>query len=210
MNVYASFKSVNTPAGLKIFRYNTEFQSISGPGQPIGLVVMLNPGDARPESNKIFKKLETGEFDTNGPVLTSPDKTLKKVKKLIESLYQSNGKDMPQQFTIHIENLFNIRERNSDTAKRLANNLQGHDGLMFKPRPLKNNYEFVFFAWGKTDINSEKQTDLRKKYPNAISVHKLNRNGKTIEVAYPIHPLYMNSEYFIEASKGKLKTVATE
>ncbi|MNP75456.1 hypothetical protein D3C76_1725190 [compost metagenome] len=75
---------------------------------------------------------------------------------------------------------------------------------MFKTRDLVKDYEFVFFAWGKTSINQVKQDILRTNYPNAISIHKLNVKGTIMDVNYPVHPLYMNSEYFIDASQGKL------
>ena len=198
MEVYAYYKSVKTSShGLRTFRYNTEFRSINGQGKPIGLIVMLNPGGAEPESDEIIEKLETEEFETLEPVLTKQDNTMKKVKKLIGVLYQNNERKLPEKFTIHIENLFNLKEKNSDTAKRLAKNIKEYNDLMFKERPLKNKYDFVFFAWGNTNINNERQLMLQNKYKNAISVH-------VKKVSYPIHPLYMNTEHFIDASMGKL------
>jgi hypothetical protein len=167
---------------------------------------MLNPGDARPDSDKDFNNLRTKEFETNGLVLTKPDNTLNKVKKLIQKLYKDNNRNMPEQFTIHIENLSNIRERDSNRAKKLAVKLTAIDKT-FARENLMEKYEFVFFAWGKAGINTERQKALYNQYPNAISVHKKKFKGTIIEVEYPIHPLYMNTGYFSEASKGKLKKI---
>jgi hypothetical protein len=35
-------------------------------------------------------------------------------------------------------------------------------------------------------------------------VNRLNHKGNILDVNYPVHPLYMNTEYFIEASRGKI------
>lgn len=76
---------------------------------------------------------------------------------------------------------------------------------MFKSRELLDNYNFVFIAWGKLDIGIERQRDILTKYPQAIVVNKLNYKGKLLDVSYPVHPLYMKTEYFLKASKGKIK-----
>ena len=199
MQVYAYFKSVKTAShGIKTFRYNTEFRSIYGSGNPIGLIVMLNPGSAEPESAEITKKLKTEEFETNKPVLVNTDKTIERVMRLIYTLYENNNRELPKEFTIHIENLFNLKEKDNVTAKKLVKKISEHNDLMFLERQLEEKYDFVFFAWGNTKINIERQAFLNNKFNNeAICV-------KTTNVNYPVHPLYMNTEYFIKASKGKL------
>ena len=199
MEVFANFKSVKTAGhGLITFRYNTEFRSIHGKGNPIGLVVMLNPGSAEPESAEIMTKLKTAEFDTKKPVLVKKDQTMDKVMRLIYALYKSNNQELPKEFTIHIENLFSIKEKDNVTAKKLAGKIKECDDLLFMERQLENEYDFVFFAWGNTKINIERQTFLENKFGDkAISVN-------TTKVNYPVHPLYMNTEYFKKASKGKL------
>ncbi|GAA0123541.1 hypothetical protein UT300018_28590 [Clostridium faecium] len=45
---------------------------------------------------------------------------------------------------------------------------------------------------------------MLNKYTNAIIVHKLNYKGNLKHVEYPVQPLYMNLEYFLEAAKGKI------
>ena len=62
MITLANYKSVETTDGIKIFRYDTVFQSERGPGNVIGLIYMMNPGDARTESDKLFQKLSTSEY----------------------------------------------------------------------------------------------------------------------------------------------------
>lgn len=45
---------------------------------------------------------------------------------------------------------------------------------MFKARKLHDTYDFVWLAWGNTDIRQARQDELVKKFPCAIKVHKLN------------------------------------
>jgi hypothetical protein len=129
---------------------------------------------------------------------------LTKVNRLIEVAYENNRVNMPENYTIHVENLFNIREKNSSAAKKLANRLCNVQDLMFKARRLNHSYNFVFFAWGNVNINNVKQNELIRNFPNAIMVNTLNHKGNIINVKYPVHPLYMNTEYFIEASRDKI------
>ena len=206
MNVYAFFKSVKISShGLKTFRYFTEIQSIHGKGKPIGLVVMLNPGSAKPSLDDIAEKLVEQEYETPDLVQVSPDNTMGKLKNLIQKLYENNLKSLPKKFTIHIENLFNIKEQDSDAAKRLAVDIKGYDNLMFKERQLENKYNFVFFAWGNSNLNIARQDSLKNKYSDkAIMVHKLKQKDRILEVNYPVHPLFMNSGYFLDASKNKI------
>ncbi|PYE47906.1 hypothetical protein DFQ00_111205 [Paenibacillus barcinonensis] len=204
MKTYAHFVSKKTSQGMKIFRHHTEFHSINGPGKAIGLVVMMNPGDARPIDDVLFNTLENSEYETEKPVLTVPDNTMKKVMRMIRKAYDDNEIKLPHQYSIHIENIFNIREKDSDKAKRYARSISGVKHLMFKSRELLNNYDFVFFAWGKLDVGIERQKDLLTKYPQAIVVNKLNYKGTIMDVSYPVHPLYMKTEYFLKASKDKI------
>ncbi|MGW7160202.1 hypothetical protein HP548_07335 [Paenibacillus taichungensis] len=204
METYAHFVSKQTDQGIKIFRHHTEFRSTNGSGKVIGLIVMMNPGNARPVDDVLFNRLENSEYETEEQVLTMPDNTMKKVMSMIQKAYKNNGITFPNQYSIHIENIFNIREKESDKAKRYAKSINGIDHLMFKCRELLNNYDFVFFAWGKLDIALERQKNLFDKYPQAIVVNRLNYKGTLMDVNYPVHPLYMNTEYFLEASKNKL------
>lgn len=204
MVILANYKSIKTVSGIKIFRYDTEFQSDNGPGNVIGLIYMLNPGDARPKSEGLFQKLSTQEYETESPVITESDKTMNRVMKLIKQAYAENNVKLPEQYTFHIENLFNIRSKNSDEAKKLAKNLSDTCGLMYKSRKLQDAYQFVWLAWGKTNIQVIRQREILNKYKNAIIVHKLNHNGTLKNVEYPVHPLYVNSEYFLEAAEGKI------
>lgn len=87
MNTYAKFVSRDTSDGLKIFRHHTEFRSKNGPGEVIGLVVMMNPGEARPESDELFQKLQTEEFETGDYVATKPDKTMSKVIRMLKEAF---------------------------------------------------------------------------------------------------------------------------
>jgi len=210
METYAHFVSKQTDQGIKIFRHHTEFRSTRGAGKAIGLIVMMNPGNARPVDDLLFNKLENSEHETEEMVLTMPDNTMKKVMGMIRKAYKENGIEFPNQYSIHVENIFNIREKDSDKAKRYAKSMNGIDHLMFKGRELLNDYDFVFFAWGKLDIAIERQKDLLEKYPQAIVVNKLNYKGILMNVNYPVHPLYMNTEYFLEASKNKLKVRVIE
>ncbi|MCM3127003.1 hypothetical protein ACFQ3J_05670 [Paenibacillus provencensis] len=205
MQTYAHFVSKKIENEIKIFRHHTEFHSTNGPGEVIGLVVMMNPGDARPINETLYRRLENFEYETNEPVLTVPDNTMKKVMRMIEEAYYQDGITLPDKYSIHIENIFNIREKNSDKAKRYAKSINGMNHLMFKSRELLDNYNFVFIAWGKLDIGIERQRDILTKYPQAIVVNKLNYKGTLLDVSYPVHPLYMKTEYFLKASKGKIK-----
>lgn len=204
MQTYAHFVSKKIDNEIRIFRHNTEFHSINGPGEVIGLVVMMNPGDARPINETLFKRLKNSEYETSEPVLTVPDNTMKKVMRMIQEAYDQEGISFPDQYSIHVENIFNIREKNSDKAKKYAKNISGINHLMFKSRELLDKYDFVFLAWGKLDIGTERQKNIQKKYPQAIVVNRLNHKGKLMDVSYPVHPLYMKTEYFIEASRGKI------
>ncbi|WP_160035282.1 hypothetical protein [Paenibacillus sp. An7] len=204
MQTYAHFVSKKIDNDIRIFRHHTEFHSANGPGEVIGLVVMMNPGEARPIDEMIFQQLENSEYETSEPVLTIPDNTMKKVMRMIQEAYYQEEITLPDQYSIHIENIFNIREKNSDKAKRHARNIRGINDLMFKSRELLDNYDFVFLAWGKLDVGIERQRDIPNKYPQAIVVNKLNHKGIIMDVSYPVHPLYMKTEYFLEASKGKI------
>jgi hypothetical protein len=75
---------------------------------------------------------------------------------------------------------------------------------MYKSRKLQDIYKFVFVAWGNIDIQINKQKLILDKYTNAIVVHKFNYKGELREVDYPVHPLYMNTEYFLEVARGKI------
>ncbi|MFC7393024.1 hypothetical protein [Scopulibacillus cellulosilyticus] len=205
MNIVAQFESRNTSDGIKIFRHSTECHSKLGPGKVIGLVYMLNPGDARPISEELFHTLQTSEYKTIEPVATAPDKTLSKVTRLINSAFEYNNITLPDRYTIHIENLFNLREKDSDKAIRLAKKLTGVEDLMFKQRPVNNSYKFVWIAWGSQKINSQRQKEIMSQFPDAIIVKKLKHRGEIRDVTYPVHPLYMNTDYFIEASRGKIR-----
>jgi hypothetical protein len=204
MITLANYKSIKTSEGIKIFRYDTVFQSEKGPGNVLGLIYMMNPGDARPESDELFKVLSTTEYETKKPVVTKADRTMDKVMRLIKQAYEENNIMLPEKYTFHVENLFNIREKNSDEAKRLVKKLSGVDTLMYRARDLQNTYQFVWIAWGNIDIQIKKQNQILSKYTNAITVHKLNYKGDLRNVVYPVHPLYMNSEYFLQAAKGKI------
>lgn len=204
MIILANYKSVKTTEGIKIFRYDTVFQSKKGPGNVIGLIYMMNPGDARPEADTLFQKLSTSEYETKEPVTTKADRTMDKVIRLIKKAYEENNIKLPEQYTFHVENLFNIREKKSDKARSLVKNLHNIDNLMYKSRCLQDTYEFVWIAWGHLDIQVNKQKQVLNKFTNAIIVHKLNYKGALRDVEYPVHPLYMNLEYFLDAAKGKI------
>ena len=205
MITLANYKSVETTDGIKIFRYDTVFQSERGPGNVIGLIYMMNPGDARTESDKLFQKLSTSEYETKEPVITKSDKTMNKVIRLIKKAYKENNIILPDKYTFHVENLFNIREKKSDEAKKLAKKLSDVDELMYKSRDLKDSYQFVWLAWGNINIQINKQKQILEKYSNAIVVRTFTCKGELRNVEYPIHPLYMNSEYFLEEAKGKIE-----
>lgn len=207
MRAYAHFISKKIDNEIKIFRHHTEFHSTNGPGRVIGLVVMMNPGDARPIDDTLFQRLENSEYETREPVLTVPDNTIKRVMRMIQTAYSQEGSTLPDQYSIHIENIFNIREKNSDKAKRYARSMSGINNLMFKSRELLDNYNFVFLAWGKLDVGIDRQSDILKRYPQAIVVNKLNQKGTLRNVNYPVHPLYMKTEYFLEAAKGKINGI---
>jgi hypothetical protein len=191
MITLANYKSIKTTEGIKIFRYGTVFQSEKGPGNVIGLIYMMNPGDARPESDELFQKLSTSEYETREPAITKADRTMEKVIRLIKQAYEKNSIEIPEQYTFHVENLFNIREKKSDEAKRLAKSLDSINELMYKSRHLQDSDQFVWLAWGNVDIQRKKQKEVLNKYSNAIIVHKLNYKGELRAVEYPVHPLYM-------------------
>lgn len=203
---YAKFQSINTPKGIKIFRYETELRSKTGEGRPIGLVYMLNPGSARPKDDYIFNKLKTEEYNTENHVLTVSDNTMKKVISLIKKAYLINGITLPEKYTVHIENLFNVREKNSNLAKRYARSIEYDKGhINFKSRRVEDySYDFVWIAWGKTDIYRFRQQKIINLFTNAIKVNKLNVKGEIRQVNYPVHPLFMNTDFFIEAAEDKI------
>jgi hypothetical protein len=204
METYAHFVSRKTNQGIKIFRHHTEFHSNNGTGEVVGLVVMMNPGDARPMDNNLFTVLQNSEYETIQPVITKPDKTMIKVMRMIQEAYNNNTVSLPDKYTIHIENIFNIREKNNIKAKKYAEELKEVSDLMFKSRELIDKYQFVFLAWGNLKIGLDRQKDYIDKYSSAIIVNKLNYKGNVINVDYPVHPLYMNTEYFLEASEGRI------
>lgn len=200
---FAKFSSKHTSQGLRIFRYHTELHSKNGAGNPIGLVYMLNPGSARPVDDEIFNELRSKEFST-GYVQTLSDSTMKKVISFIKYVYQENGLTLPDKYTIHIENLFNLREKNSNEANRLARSLINIDDLMYISRDLNVPYQFVWYAWGKANIKNDRQEKLLELFPNAIQVNKLNVKGEVRKTSYPVHPLFMNRKFFLEAARGKI------
>ena len=205
MYVSANFTSRQINDDMKIFRHDTALHSSTTPGTVIGLVYMMNPGSARPESDEIFEKLQQAEFSTEKPVVTLQDNTMRKVARFVELAYEKNDISLPQQYTIHIENLFNLREANGDKAKSMVKKLTGIDELLFENRVIIDDCKFIWLAWGKNNIEKIKQADIMKKYPHAISVRKLNYREQTIDVQYPVHPLYMNKDFFLEAAMGKIK-----
>ncbi|MEW9053601.1 MAG: hypothetical protein AB2392_20740 [Neobacillus sp.] len=204
MKTFAKFVSKNTTQGLKIFRHHTEFRSENGPGDAIGLVCMMNPGDARPISDTIFNHLQKSEYNTVDYVLTKPDKTMSKAIRLVKAAFEHNAISLPNTYTIHVENLFNIREKDSKKAIKFAKTLRETSEIMYKSRILNPSYHFVFLAWGNIDINEEKQNLLMNSYSNAIKVNKLNHKGQLLEVNYPVHPLYMNTNFFLEATNQRI------
>jgi hypothetical protein len=111
MITLANYKSVKTTEDIKIFRYDTVFQSERGPGDVIGLIYMMNPGEARPKSDKLFQKFSTSEYELKVPVITKADRTMNKVIRLIEEAYKESNIELPDKYTFHVENLFNIREK---------------------------------------------------------------------------------------------------
>ncbi|ANS76803.1 hypothetical protein AWM70_21285 [Paenibacillus yonginensis] len=207
MNTYAHFVSKKTTQGIKIFRHHTEFHSFNGPGKAIGLIVMMNPGDARPIDEIEFNKLQNSEYEIPKPILTKPDNTMAKVMRMVPQAYEYNKISLPNKYTIHVENIFNIREKNNKKAKLLARDLVQVNDLMFKRRELNNDYNFVFFAWGKLNVGIDRQQELLNSFPNAIIVNTLNHKGNILNVEYPVHPLYMKTEYFLEATKGKIDSL---
>jgi len=205
MITFAEYSSLKTSQGIKVFRYNTVFQSDKGGGDVIGLVCMMNPGIAQPESCEIFCKLLTTEYKTKGLVVTKPDPTMKKAMNFIKKAYEINKVKLPERYTIYVENLFNLREKKSKDAKKLAISLKETSNLMFSSRELAETYQFVWLAWGNTNINNQKQNSLLKKFPDAIKVHKSNYKGELRETDYPVHPLYMNEDYFLEVALNRVK-----
>lgn len=204
MSLYARFQSINTTEGLKIFRYDTIFHSENGSGNPIGLIYLLNPGSSLPISDCLSNKLHTSEFCTESLVEIKEDQTMRKIIYYIKSAYEYNKKSLPSCYSIHIENLFNLREPKSREAKILVSKLLNIENILFRSRKLNFNYKFVWLAWGKTDIRKDFQQKIFIQYPNAIKVHKLNYKNTVHQVEYPLHPLYTNKEYFLEATNGKI------
>ncbi|WP_283592004.1 hypothetical protein [Clostridium butanoliproducens] len=51
-----------------------------------------------------------------------------------------------------MENLFNIREKESDKVKKLVKELSNIDELMYKSWNLQDTYQFVWLAWGNINI----------------------------------------------------------
>lgn len=125
LRTYAKYKSISTPIGHHIFRYDTEFQSVNGPGEVLGLIVMMNPGEARPDSELQFQKLCSTEHTIDELELTKPDKTMSKAIRLIKTAFEINNIPLPEQYTFHVENLFNLREKKSKKAIKLVNELMG-------------------------------------------------------------------------------------
>lgn len=206
---YAKSESINTSHGLKIFRYDTELRSKNGAGEPIGLVYMLNPGSAHPVNDELFKNLQTKEYSTGDYVQTISDTTMDRVINYIKEAYKVKNLKIPTKYSIHIENLFNIREKNSDQATKLLKTIKDAEHLMYKSREIerfKDKYHFVWFAWGSTNIRIKRQQELLNIFPNAIQVKKLNVKGKIRGIMYPNHPLYMRKEFFLEAAKDKIRS----
>ena len=206
MITLAQYTSKMTTQGLKVFRYNTIFQSLDGAGEVIGLVYMMNPGLARPASDELFNKLNSEEYASDGLVETKPDETMRKVIDLIKRAYKQEGVKLPKRYVFHVENLFNIREKNGNIAQKLAKQLLEAKDVMFLNRNLGTNYKFTWFAWGQVSVCKDKQKSLLRQFPNAIKVLKRNGIGGVVQyVDYPVHPGRMKHDYFFEAVKGKIK-----
>jgi hypothetical protein len=205
MYVKANFASMLTTKGIKIFRYDTELNSQPDVGKIIALVYMLNPGSSRPISEKLFNDLSTTPMATTEPVLCIADNTMCRVKALVEEAYNSNALKLPVQYTIHIENLFNLREHDNQLAKRLYKQLPETNPFMHKQRELNFEYPLVWFALGNTKIRPDRQLELFQSYQDHLAVHQLNVNGIVIRTTYPVHPLFMNTQYFVEACNNKIK-----
>jgi hypothetical protein len=204
MITLAEYSSITTAYGRCIFRYNTVFQGDKGAGKIIGLVYMMNPGKARPVSQALFEKLQTQDVSSTGLVKTINDRTMNRVVKLIEAAHAHNNLKLPKEFTILVENLFNIREEDSEKAMPLAGKLSELP-IMFPQRDLDLDFKFVWLAWGKVSVALEKQKSIIRKFPQAIMVLKKKHKGGIIHVNYPCHPLYVNTEFFLEASQRKIK-----
>jgi hypothetical protein len=203
----AYFKSVKSNDKIDIFRFNTELYSEQGPGKPIGLVYMMNPGKARPESDEIFNKLEIGEFETPDFVSVKTDNTMNTVMSFLQAAYSQEGIRLPERYTIHIENLFNVREHDSNKARKMIKASTLSKDIMYKKRNIDSkDYSFVWLAWGKLNIEKSYQDEMIKRFPKAIMVNKRNYKGKVLNVNYPIHPGRMNKGYFLEAAKGKIRS----
>lgn len=148
--------------------------------------------------------MENSEFSTGKSVITKSDETMDQVYRIVKLAYEHNNKVLPRRYIIHIENLFNLREENRDKAKKLVRDIRNCDELMFRNRESDYKYQFVWLAWGKVSVRKQEQANIISKFPNAIMVKKINYKGKIKEIDYPKHPLYINSDFFLEASRGKI------
>lgn len=165
---------------------------------------MVNPGLAKPRSNELFRMLSTSEYTTDSVVPVNSDPTMSIVINFIKKAYKKNNIKLPHRYTIYIENLFNIKEETSRIAKQLAIELTDEKHIMFQHKELNETYKFIWFAWGNTDIESNRQKLLISKFPNAIAVHKMNCRNNIIQISYPKHPIGMSKKYFKEAALGKV------
>jgi hypothetical protein len=211
MKTIADYASIKLGPNLLTFRYNTRFISDNGPGDIIGLVYMMNPGDAKPKCVDLYNKLTTEEICLENED-TECDTTMKIVQNFIGLAFDTNGKTLPPKYTILVENLFNLRKINSKIAQRTAINYLKFDNkndiekkiaeIMFYHRHLDSNYNFVWFAWGKVR-KSILKPDITI-YPNRIIVNTIKYKGKPKQINYPKHPIGMNVDFFVDASKGKI------
>jgi hypothetical protein len=207
----ADFESKKINGENFIFRYNTEYKSSEKAADAIGLIVMMNPGSARPECKENASRLEKEEIKLKKELIR-PDPTMRMIITLINTAYEHNKIPMPEDYILHIENLFNLKNQNAKaaTTKVISNKLP--PDLLYKSRQLtgKEKYHFVFFAWGNPIINPERQNELFKLFPDAIQVNKVLSKGEWNDVNYPVHvqriSLDFNSDrsVFKDAVKGKI------
>ncbi len=93
--------------------YRTEASLVWGKGgKNLGLVIMLNPGSSKLMDNKLWNDVETGIIDQADGELVLDD-TMKALVAILEDAHPClDG-------ILHIKNLFNIRNSNSEDALTL-------------------------------------------------------------------------------------------
>jgi len=200
----ANFETLEINNQKYTFRYNTEYKTSENANDTIGLIVMLNPGSAKPNDKKLSK--------------LKPDFTLRKSIELITLAYAQNEIKTPKEYIIHIENLFNYKEPKSELAKDKAKII--FNELMYRSRELTEDdvkkYNFVIFAWGNIEnIQNEKIVNkvnyYRKLFPNAIEINQIIVKNEIMNVNYPVHmrriciDFNVNKKIFFNAIKGKIK-----